>query len=76
LTGAGVLLLREAREIASAISRIESDVRAIGEKTAGVPKIGFSRAAFIVRFSAVIDEFQSRFPKITLDLREEPSKES
>lgn len=75
LTGAGVLLLREAREIASAISRIESNVRAIGKKTAGVLKIGFSRAAFIVRFPAVIDEFQSRFPKIMLDLREEPSKE-
>lgn len=75
LTGAGVLLLREAREIASAISRIESDVRAIGKKTAGVLKIGFSRAAFMARFPAVIDEFQVRFPKITLDLREKSSKE-
>ncbi len=75
LTGAGVLLLREAREIASAISRIETDVRAIGKKTTGVLKIGFSRAAFMVRIPAVIDEFQSRFPKITLDLQEEPSKE-
>ncbi|CUS38736.1 LysR family transcriptional regulator [Candidatus Nitrospira nitrificans] len=75
LTGAGVLLLREAREIASAISRIESDVRAVGKKTTGVLKIGFSRAAFMARFPAVIDEFQVRFPKITLDLREKTSKE-
>lgn len=75
LTGAGVLLLREAREIASAVSRIETDIRAVGKKTAGILKIGFSRAAFMIRFPAVIDEFQDRFPKITLDLREEPSGE-
>lgn len=29
----------------------------------------------MVRFPAVIDEFQSRFPKITLDLRAKSSKE-
>ncbi len=29
----------------------------------------------MVRFSEVIDEFQSRFPKITLDLRAKSSKE-
>lgn len=75
LTGAGVLLLREAREIAGAISRIETEVRAAGKMKTGILKIGFSRTAFMARFPAMIEEFKRRYPKIRLELQEGGSKE-
>lgn len=74
LTGAGVLLLREAREIASAISRIETEVRNVGKVKAGSLDIGFSKTAFMARFPLLIDEFKSRFPKIKLNLQEDSIK--
>jgi len=75
LTGAGVLLLREAREIVAALARIETDVRAAGRLKAGNLRIGFSRTAFMARFPALIEAFQQRFPKIRLDLQEAPGRE-
>lgn len=75
LTGAGVLLLREAREIVAAMARIETEVRAAGKMKKGGLKIGFSRTAFMARLPAIIDAFQARFPKIQLDLQEESGPE-
>lgn len=75
LTGAGVLLLREAREIVAALSRIETEVRAAGRIKAGNLRIGFSRTAFMARFPALIEAFRERFPKIRLDLQEAPGRE-
>lgn len=71
LTGAGVLLLREAREMVAAMDRIETEVRAAGRMKAGSLRIGFSRTAFMARLPAIIDAFQERFPRAKLDLREE-----
>lgn len=70
LTGAGVLLLKEAKEIAAAFGRIETDVRAAGKVKSGMIRIGFSRTTFVTRFPSIIDEFQNRFPKIRLELFE------
>lgn len=75
LTGAGVLLLKEAREIAASLERIESDVKHAGKLKSGVLKIGFSRTVFMARFPSLIEEFQSRFPKIKLELQEDSSQE-
>lgn len=75
LTGAGVLLLREAREIVAAMSRIEAEVRAAGRMKAVSLKVGFSRTAFMARLPTVIDAFQVRFPKAQLDLREATGRE-
>lgn len=75
LTGAGVLLLREAREISAAISRIETDVRAAGKLRAGALRIGFSRTAFMARFPGLIEEFRKRYPKVKLELQEGAGKE-
>lgn len=75
LTGAGVLLLKEAREIAGALSRIETEVRAAGRMKAGTLKIGFSRTAFMARFPDLIEEFQRRCPKIKLELQEVSSQD-
>lgn len=75
LTGAGILLLKEAREIASAIGRIETEVRAVGKMKSGGLKVGFSRTAFLTRFPSIIEEYQSRFPKVKIDLIEESNHE-
>lgn len=75
LTGAGVLLLREAREIVAAMSRIETEVRAAGKMKAGSLKIGFSRTAFMASLPGIIDAFQERYPKTQLDLQEESGRE-
>lgn len=75
LTGAGVLLLKEAREITAAFARIETEVRAAGKIKSGMIKIGFSRTAFVTRFPTVVEEFQNRFPKIKIELLEESSHE-
>lgn len=74
LTAAGIMLLREAREIIAALARIETEVRAVGKLKTGILKIGFSRTAFMARLPAILEEFQRRFPRITLDLREEFGK--
>jgi DNA-binding transcriptional LysR family regulator len=75
LTGAGVLLLKEAREITSAFARIETDVRAAGKTKSGMLKIGFSRTTFVTRFPSLVEEFRNRFPKIKVELLEESSHE-
>lgn len=75
LTGAGILLLKEARDIASAIGRIETEVRAVGKMKSGGLKIGFSRTAFLTRFPSIVEEFRNRFPKIKIDLLEESNHE-
>jgi DNA-binding transcriptional LysR family regulator len=75
LTGAGVLLLKEAREIAAAFSRIETEVRAVGKMKSGMIKIGFSKTTFVTRFPSIVEEFRNRFPKIRLDLLEESNHE-
>lgn len=75
LTGAGVLLLREAREVIAALSRIETEVRAVGRMKAGSLRVGFSRTAFMARLPAIIDAFQERFPKTQLHLQEESGRE-
>lgn len=75
LTGAGVLLLKEAREITSSLSRIETEIRAVGKMKSGHVRIGFSRTAFLARFPSLMEEFQQRFPKVKLELLEDSSEE-
>ena len=75
LTGAGVLLLKEAREIVAAFARIETEVRAVGKIKSGMIKIGFSRTTFVTRFPSIVEEFKNRFPKIKIELLEESSHE-
>jgi DNA-binding transcriptional LysR family regulator len=75
LTGAGVVLLKEAREIVSAIARIETEIRSIGKMKRGALNIGFSATVFLARFPTIIDEFKNRFPKVKMDLHQESSRE-
>lgn len=75
ITGAGVVLLKEAREIMSSLGRIETEVRSMGKNRRGTLKIGFSAAVFLARFPVIIEEFSNRFPKVKLDLQQESSRE-
>lgn len=75
ITGAGVVLLKEAREIMAALGRIETDVRAMGKSRKGELKIGFSATVFLARFPVIMEEFSNRFPKIKFDLQQESSRE-
>lgn len=73
LTGAGVLLLKEARQLISNAERIEAEVRAAGRMKAGVLRVGFSRTVFMARFPDLIDAFERRFSRIKVELQEIPS---
>jgi DNA-binding transcriptional LysR family regulator len=75
LTGAGVLLLREARTIIAAVAGLETRVRAAGRMKAGSLRIGFSRTAFMASLPSIIESFQARFPKTKLELQEESGRE-
>ena len=75
ITGAGVVLLKEAREIMSALGRIETEVRSMGKDRRGALKVGFSAAVFLARFPTIIEEFSNRFPKLKLDLQQDSTRE-
>ena len=75
ITGPGVVLLKEAREIMSALGRIETEVRSMGKDRRGALKIGFSATVFLARFPVIIEEFSNRFPKVKLDLQQDSSRE-
>jgi DNA-binding transcriptional LysR family regulator len=75
LTGAGVYLLREAREIVAKIEGVASEVRAIGRMKYGGLRIGFSTTAVLARFPKIIESFQDRFPKLKIELRHASGEE-
>lgn len=75
LTPAGILLLRESREIMNHISRVESEIKKVEKIKAGTIKIGFSRTAFMARIPSIIEEFQKHFPKIKIELQEKKNNE-
>lgn len=71
LTGAGVFLLKEGREILANAERIEAEIRSIGKLKAGSLTVGFSATAFSVNLPTILREFQDRFPKLKLQLNQE-----
>ncbi|MEI1280055.1 LysR family transcriptional regulator [Leptospira venezuelensis] len=71
LTGAGVHLLKEGREIIAKAEKIEKEVRSIGKLKAGGLSIGFSTTTFMASLPQIINEFQDRFPRIKLQLQQE-----
>ena len=75
LTAAGVVLLREAREIMGALDRIEMDLRAVGKIKKGVLNIGFSPTVFFARFSTIMNEFNERFPHVKTELHQDSKTE-
>ncbi len=75
LTGAGVVMLKEARDILAAMERIKKDVRAAGKSSSATLRIGFSATAFLARFPTIIEEFKTRYPKVRLDLEQAPANE-
>lgn len=75
LTGAGVVLLKEARNIIASFERLKIDVSKAAMIKQGSLKIGFSATAFLARFPVIIEEFQNLYPKIRLDLHQGNQKE-
>lgn len=75
LTPAGVLLLKEAREITGALSRIESEVKQTAKLKKGAVRIGFSATAYIARFPVIVEEFKRHFPAVVLDLQQDSTNE-
>lgn len=71
LTGAGVFLLKEARELLSRAETVEKELRAISKQKTGSLHIGFSTTAFLASLPKIREEFQDRFPKIKLELHQE-----
>ncbi|AYV57770.1 LysR family transcriptional regulator [Leptospira kmetyi] len=71
LTGAGIFLLKEGKEIIARAENLEREVRSIGKLKAGKLNIGFSTTSFLANLPQIIDEFQNRFPKLKFQLHQE-----
>ncbi|MGC4015084.1 MAG: LysR family transcriptional regulator [Luteolibacter sp.] len=71
LTGAGVHLLREAKQLIAQSERIESEIRSIAKLQSGKLSIGFSATTFLAKLPLLLDDFRNRFPKLKLEISQE-----
>jgi DNA-binding transcriptional LysR family regulator len=71
LTAAGLLLLKEAREIVLRSDNLARELRAVAPKRAGRLHVGFSTTAFLACLPKIVDEFRSHFPRVLLELHQE-----
>lgn len=71
LTGAGVFLLKEGRELISRSENLKKELRTFGKQKSGKLSIAFSTTTFLASLPKIIDEFRDRFPKIKLELHQE-----
>ncbi|MBM9498664.1 LysR family transcriptional regulator [Leptospira sp. 201903071] len=71
LTGAGVFLLKEGKEIIERVENLEREIRSIGKLKSGALSIGFSTTTFLANLPQIIGEFQDRFPKLKFQLHQE-----
>lgn len=71
LTGAGVYLLKEAREILLRLESLDTEVRSMGKLKNGSLSIAFSTATFMASLPGIISEFQERYPKLKLELHQD-----
>lgn len=74
LTGAGVVLLKEAREIQASLRRIETEVRLAGKLKSGVLRVGFTNVAFMSGFLDLVEDFKDQFPHLQIELEENTGK--
>lgn len=71
LTGAGVYLLKEARELLSRSDNLKRELQSVSKQKAGTLNIGFSTTAFLVSLPKIAGEFRGRFPRVKLELQQE-----
>lgn len=74
LTGAGVVFLKESKDLIEHFHRIKEQVLAAAQSKNGEVRVAFSATAFLARFPVILDEFQKRFPKIKVDVQEAKAK--
>jgi DNA-binding transcriptional LysR family regulator len=71
LTGAGVYLLKEARELVSRSESVQKELRLISKRRSGTVTLAFSATAFLVSLPKILDAFRDRFPKVKVELQQE-----
>ena len=71
LTGTGVFLLKEGREIIARAERLEHEVRSISRLKSGELSIAFSTTVFLASLPKIMGEFRACFPKVKLQLHQE-----
>lgn len=71
LTGAGIFLLKESRELIAKADTLEKEVRAIGKLKSGKLSVGFSTTTFFANLPKIVSEFHTRFPKLKLELHQD-----
>ncbi len=71
LTGAGVFLLKEGKEILNKVDVLDREVRFMGKLKHGTVTIGFSTATFMASLPKIINDFQECYPKLKLELYQE-----
>ena len=74
LTGAGVFLLKEGREVLDRTAQLEKEIRAVAKQKTGSLTIGFSTTAFLASLPKIIEEFRESYPQIRIDLQQESRK--
>lgn len=70
LTGAGVHLLNESKNLLESIHKIEKEVRSIGRLKTGSIKVGLYGPVFHSELPKVISSFKEQFKGIKLDMSE------
>lgn len=70
LTGAGLHLLQESRQLLESLQRVEREVRSIGKLKSGKLKIGLYGPVFHSELPRLISSFKDQFKDIELDMYE------
>jgi LysR family transcriptional regulator, benzoate and cis,cis-muconate-responsive activator of ben and cat genes len=73
LTDAGHVLLGDARRILSDVDRAFDGVRRAGRGEVGTLTVAFAASVMFLDLPRIIREFRSRYPGVTLELREMPT---
>jgi LysR family transcriptional regulator, benzoate and cis,cis-muconate-responsive activator of ben and cat genes len=71
LTGAGVYLLKEARELVAHSASVEKELRLIAKRRSGTLSLAFSTTAFLASLPKILEAFRDRFPKVKIELQQE-----
>ena len=72
LTGAGVVLLKEAREILAKIEATEAEIKKVSKLKTGTLKISLSSASFHSEAPRLISSFKGQFKGLNVDLVDIP----
>ncbi len=75
LTGAGLHLLNESRQLLESLGKLEKEVRSIGKLKSGQLKAGLNGPVFHSELPRILSSFKEQFKGIKLDMNEVSQRE-